>query len=293
MGILGALGYFRSTNTKEKLIRLVTFLSDFGLQDGYVASVKGVINICSPQTPIVDISHLIPSQNVRHAAFVLSTVVPYFPKQAVHLAVVDPGVGTNRRLLAVKTPHCFFVAPDNGILSLALKPYISQTQLDGTVVLDKKVIAVSINNRKHIVNNPSPTFDGRDILAPAVAALCTNMNICELGDRVFEIKGLNISNPSWQDNELHGEVLHIDHFGNIITNICKADLPTGEDFSIYIGNHEIIGLKRTYSDKQGLLALIQSDGYLEIALNGGSAQQEVGAKITQEVRIKLSKEAVT
>ena len=289
MGVLGVLGYRKAAYTETRMKRMITILTDFGLQDGYVAAVKGVIDMCLPQTRVIDITHQISPQNVRSAAFILSTVVPYFSSETVHLAVVDPGVGTARRLLAVKTPKGFFVAPDNGLLSLVLKPYIMGVKADGTLILSSQVQTVEINNQEYFSKRPSATFAGRDILAPVAAALCAEVNITQLGSPVAEIMGLGIEDPVWQDDILYGEILHIDHFGNVITNIRKTDLPKGKSISVQLGRHSIIGLSCTYSDKAGLLALIQSNGYLEIAFNGGSAQKATAAQVAQKVQICINK----
>jgi len=289
MSILGALGFARAVGIENNTSRCITFLSDFGLSDGYVASVKGVLKSLVPQVSVIDITHSIHPQDVQSAAFVLSTTAPYFHKKTIHLAVVDPGVGTDRQLLVVVCPLGVFVAPDNGLLSLVLKPYISDDKNNGKLVLNKQASAVSLDNHKYHRNNPSPTFAGRDILAPVVAALCNGVDICRIGTPLTEIVGLGLSDPVRQGNVITGQVLYIDHFGNIITNISKKDLPMSEETTVILGEKKIVGLGHTYADKNGLMALIQSNGYLEIALNGGNAALMTQTKVGNRVQVIIDK----
>jgi S-adenosylmethionine hydrolase len=244
---------------------IITLLTDFGLQDGYVASMKGVILGIAPQARLVDISHLVPPQDVRSAAFVLFTSYPYFPARTVHLAVVDPGVGTERRAVAVRTPSGFLVGPDNGIFSLVLGKESSWE-------------ARSIENPQFFLHPPSPTFHGRDIFAPTAAHLALGEPFETLGPPCRpEISSW--SSPVRTQGTIAGEVIHIDRFGNAVTSVRRFDL---EDLAPLDRWHAWVGVSTlpifdTYAriSAGSALALAGSSGFMEIAVNRGSAAAEL------------------
>jgi len=260
---------------------IITLTSDFGLTDAYTAAMKGVILRINPDVYLIDISHTINAQDISSAAFILSTVYRYFPNNTIHLVVVDPGVGTERRAIALKTPDAYFVAPDNGVLSYILQDYECEKGR-----LSAGLEAVQLTNKKHWLIPVSNTFHGRDIFAPVAAHLSLGVPFAEFGDNIDIISVLPAQKPRIGSGIVTGNIIYIDHFGNLITNIGK-DLITGRstDMTVKIGNREIKGLSRNYSGGQELLALIGSSGRLEIALREGSASQYLGAHIGDEVSL--------
>ena len=269
---------------------IITITTDFGLTDGYVAAMKGVILGINPDVHLVDICHNIKPQNISQAAFVLSTAYPFFPKKTVHLVVVDPGVGTKRRAIILRTPHADFVAPDNGVLSYIIQSNRSATD-DINVTqteLDPELEGVALTNSQFWRSPISPTFHGRDIFAPVAALLSLGFPPINFGEAITSATILPIALPYQAlDDSVVGHILHVDGFGNLITNIKSSDLPqTKEPLNIEVGNHVISGLNRTYAEGKGLLALIGSSGYLEISLKGGNAHAFLNAEVGSEVRIR-------
>ena len=245
---------------------IVTLLSDFGLQDGYVASMKGVILYICPDARLVDISHLIAPQNVRSGAFVLYSSYEFFPHGTVHLAVVDPGVGTERGAIAIRTGSSFFVGPDNGLFSLVLKK-------------ETKWEARRLENPQLRRSPLSSTFHGRDLFAPAAAHLACGVS--------FETLGLGCdpvcvqwSEPIIAKGKVIGEVIHIDRFGNAVTNVRGAVLEKqgpADKWRITAGKSEFNSIEQTYGRlKAGeALALTGSTGFVEIAVNQGNAASKL------------------
>ena len=259
---------------------IITLTTDFGLIDGYVAAVKGVILSINPQSTLIDITHQIPPQNINRAAFVLSTVCNYFPPQTVHLVIIDPGVGTKRRAVILKTPQYYFIAPDNGVLSYIIRKF--SAKLD----INSDLSAVAVTNPKYWRSPVSHTFHGRDIFAPVAAYLSLGVSMKEFGEPLSSINILPLAEPHIaSDGSLVGKVIHIDTFGNLITNIREIDLREGEP-TIFIGNQTIKGLSKTYAEGGKLVALIGSNGYLEISLREDNAAAYLNAQIGSEVAIK-------
>jgi S-adenosylmethionine hydrolase len=263
-------------------VSIITLLSDFGLRDSYVAQMKAVILSVSPQICIIDISHLIDKFNVRMGAFTLASASPYFPKGTIHVAIVDPGVGTKRRALLVETEEAFYIGPDNGVLMLAAKK-------------QKIKHVYSITNKQYMRPKVSHTFHGRDIFAPAAAHLAKG---CRPNDFGLEIKDYLVpefAEPRLSQNELKGQVLHIDDFGNIITNISKNDLEKidaaeGSTLRIKLGKKVIaIRFGSAYGEVKAktALALIGSHDFLEITLNQSSASKRFKSKIGDDVSLSL------
>lgn len=247
---------------------LITLTTDFGLNDPYVGQLKGTLLSCCPTATIIDLSHAVPAWDLLAAAIVIHSSYAYFPPATVHLIVVDPGVGSSRNIVAAQGEGHFFVCPDNGILSLLLAE-------------DKIEAACIINYPTMGAGAVSPTFHGRDIMAPVAATLAQGRAISELGDeRAPEcLQRL----PSWQpqriDQGWQGRVLGIDHFGNLRTSIRAQDLPEQGGFiALEINGQCLERLVTTYSEiPDGAPAvLIDSCGFLEIAANQGSAAQLVG-----------------
>jgi S-adenosylmethionine hydrolase len=272
----------------------ITLTSDFGLCDSYVAAMKGVILSINPEVNLIDICHTIEPQNINQASFIIGTAARYFPPDAIHLVVVDPGVGTKRPAVIVKTPFGCFVTPDNGSLSYVLQPYLVEpVSLKGAVSIvegfkpDLVMEAVRITNSRFWRASVSTTFHGRDIFAPVAAALSMGESLESFGERAHTIEMLPLVSPErHSDGSLTGNIIHIDGFGNLITNILLSDIRLNRHpLSIRVGGELINGLSRTYSDGSGLLAYIGSNGYLEIALHGGSAGSVLNAKVGDEVKL--------
>jgi S-adenosylmethionine hydrolase len=263
---------------------IITLTTDFGLTDAYVAEMKGVILSINHEAKLVDICHTVRPQNIEEAAFVLGTAYQFFPAGTIHLVVVDPGVGTKRRAVILKTPSAYFVAPDNGVLSYVMQDYSGRQE-----GLPGELKAVSITNPRFWREPASPTFHGRDIFAPVAAHLSLGTPIMEFGKSIRSLTRLPIPQLRREaDDSLVGQVRHIDSFGNLTTNIKSDRLPSGgQAVIVEIANRRISQLSRTYADGKGLLALIGSSDYLEIALRGGSAAGFLHAKIGDEVKVRL------
>lgn len=241
---------------------VITLLSDFG--DVYPASMKGVILGIAPEAGIVDISHSVPRQDVRAGAFMLMTCARYFPSGTAHVAVVDPGVGTERRPIAVKAESIeagthYFIGPDNGLLIPAARS-IGELEVYG------------ITNTNLFLSSVSSTFHGRDIFAPVGAHISRGLKIGEVGRQIFDFVNLDFGEGEKKDGDLHGNIIFIDSFGNIVTNIPSkvAGFKPGDVLEI---QKRRISFQKSYGFcKVGEpLALIGSHGYLEIAVNQGNA----------------------
>ncbi len=194
---------------------IITLTSDFGLHDAYVGIIKGVMLAIFPDAVIVDISHNIQPQNITEAGYLLLTSVPYFPKETVHLAVVDPGVGTSRRAILVQTPEQFLVGPDNGIFTDFLAPSAKVFHLD---------------RPEFFLNNVSQTFHARDVFAPVSAHLAKGVAPSSLGKTIYDAVQLPRPKPEIKSDRVLGQVIHIDRFGNLITNITRELVEVWNDF---------------------------------------------------------------
>lgn len=272
---------------------VITFTTDFGQTDGYAAAMKGVALGINPEAVLVDICHSITPQDISQAAFVLSMVHEYYPARTIHLVVVDPGVGTERLAIILRTPHADFVAPDNGVLSYVIRHYATGQTESGRYRLEPgdNLEAIAITRPEFWRSPVSTTFHGRDIFAPVAAHLSLGTPPSEFGEPVNSLAVLPAAGPErLPDGTLVGHVLHIDRFGNLITDIRSSDLTQDDpDLTIEAGGQSITGISHTYSAGRGLLALIDSSGYLEIALPSGSASSFLNAKAGDEVRIKQNR----
>jgi len=259
---------------------IITLLSDFGLKDPYVAEMEAVILSICPEAQIIDVSHNIEKFNIREGAFVLASAMPYFPDSTIHLAVVDPGVGTKRRALLVETKHAFYIGPDNGLLMLA-------AQRGGI----RHVYAIT--NPKLMLPRVSFTFHGRDVFAPAAAHLANETVPSDFGPEIHDYMIPEFAKPHLTKGELCGEVLYVDDFGNITTNISKGDLDKigiVEGFKLDIklrGKATRMKFCSTYGEAPAKkpLALIGSHDFLEIAINQGSASKIFKIKVGDAVII--------
>ena len=272
---------------------VITLTTDFGLADAYVAAMKGVILGINLDARLVDISHTIKPQSIAQAAFVLRTAYKFFPRRTIHLIVVDPGVGIERKAVILRTPEVDFVAPDNGVLSYIIDEYAGGNAVAGRQPLDTaRAQAIEITNRRYWLSDVSATFHGRDIFAPLAAHLSLGTPLAEFGDAIPSLAVLPALKPRLEpDGTLTGCVLHIDNFGNLITNIRKPDLPpdtTG--ITVEVKSRLINGLAKTYAESDGLCALIGSGGHLEVALKNGNAAAYINAEVDDQVKIRSNEE---
>jgi S-adenosylmethionine hydrolase len=254
---------------------IITLTTDFGTADAYVGVMKGVILRFAPHVTLVDISHEVPPQDVSTAAFLLYQAELFFPADTVHVVVVDPGVGSARRALAVRTGSGMFVAPDNGVLTHIL------THSTGYE-------AYSLTRPEYWLPNPSNTFHGRDIFAPVAARLAGGMPISRLGEPINDPICLSVPAPEFRaSDEIIAHVLHIDRFGNLILDIQAEHLPAAPIFEL--AGNRIRGLRRTYADgvPGELIAYIGSTRqHIEVALPGGNAARHLGARVGTPVYIR-------
>jgi S-adenosyl-L-methionine hydrolase (adenosine-forming) len=254
---------------------MITLTSDFGLKDPYVAEMKGSILTINPNATIIDITHEVEKFNIRMGAFMLASAAPYFPKGTVHLAVVDPGVGTDRRAILVQTGQYFYVGPDNGVLMLA-------AQNQGI----KRIHELS--NPKFMLPEVSCTFHGRDIFAPAAAYLDMAVKPDEFGHEINNVVTPEFASLKSSNGTLTGEVLHVDGFGNIITNIGQKEMGQAKNLSVKLPKFSLnLSLGKTYAQTKPreAIALIGSHGFLEIALNQASAAEKLHVAAGDKIEV--------
>ncbi len=267
---------------------IITLTTDFGTKDTYVGEMKGVILGINPLANIVDITHQIQPQSVLEGAFVIGQGYRYFPGGTIHVVVVDPGVGTARGALLLVAPSATFLGPDNGVLSYVLgqeKPHDPDAKDTSREVLPRGYRGYHLTNPKFWRDPVSSTFHGRDIFAPVAAHLSLGIPPQDVGDEVSHIVCLPRSRPQWDGTTLEGRVLHVDRFGNLITDIPSDRLHSGKDIAIEIKGHRIAGLSPSYAEGGGLLAIVGGHGNLELAVRDGSAAREVGAGVGDPVRV--------
>ncbi len=256
----------------------ITLTTDFGLSDHFVGAMKGVILTIAPRAAIVDITHEISPQDVKEAAFVIAQAWKYFPKKTIHVVVIDPGVGTARRPILCEAGGHFFIAPDNGVLSMiydAAKPRVRV-----------------ISNPRVMLKNVSRTFHGRDVFAPAAAHLARGVAPAKFGKpltdliRIADLTPRQISPNAWS-----GVILKVDHFGNLITNFSIADFADVKTrpFELRIGSERVRRLALTYVEAGigEMFAIVGSAGYIEIAANQTSASRMVGCDAGAEVQLEI------
>jgi S-adenosyl-L-methionine hydrolase (adenosine-forming) len=261
--------------------RIVTILTDFGSADYFVGAVKGVILSRSPSVTLVDITHSIPHQDIRTAAFILNGAYPYFPAGSIHLAVVDPGVGSHRRPIIVETPEYLFVGPDNGLFSIILEQ-ASEARVR------------HVTNSKYFLPNPSSTFHGRDLFAPVAAALASGIVPETFGPIINDPVRLKLfSNELATEGAVVGSIIHVDHFGNCVTSI-ESDrlrmLSAGQGFCLSVKGIEIRRLQKQYleaGNPDEPFVIPGSAGYLEISLPCSSAAKELNISLGNECRLGL------
>lgn len=257
---------------------VITLLTDFGLKDGNVGAMKGVILGIAPDTRIADLSHNISPQNIYEAALILARAAPYFPPSTIHVVVVDPGVGTPRRALAAQLGEQKFVGPDNGVISMLL---------DRTEKSNKSAIFYHLDQSQFWLPSVSNVFHGRDIFAPVGAHLAAGARLEKMGTPISDPVRLDIPQPERTSFGWGGEVIHIDHFGNLSTNITHDHLEDMQVIKVLLGGEEMSGLVRTFGDRSSgeLVALFGSTGNLIISVVNGSAAQTLEVDVGGRVEV--------
>ena len=255
---------------------LITLTTDFGQQDAFVGILKGVIFAINPQAQVIDLSHGIPAQDIMAGALTLRYAVGYFPRGTIHVAVVDPGVGTPRRPLLIESDSSYFIGPDNGIFSLTLAGK-TPTRI------------IEISNPGYRLQPTSATFHGRDIFAPAAAHLSLGAEPQSFGASMGSIAKLSLPKPTRSDRQIDGEIIYSDGYGNLFTNISGRDL-TGlpiDRLMTQCGSLRVVGVVPSYGSTQEgeYVAVINSWGMLEVALCNGSAREVAGLKVGDRVTL--------
>jgi len=277
---------------------LVTLTTDFGAADGYVGMMKGVMLGIVPDVCLVDISHQLPAQDVRRAAYVIYSAYAFFPPHAVHMVVVDPGVGSARKPIALRTPAGAFVGPDNGVFSYVM-------------AREPVEALVELADPRYRLPQVSHTFHGRDLFSPAAAHLAAGVPITDLGPSLHAPVTLSLPRLDVAGDEITGEVLHVDRFGNVVTSIGQlvwdardlwlepafGEAEAGErvrfeaaEAVVVVAGREIPGVRCTYADVEAgsVLALVGSSGYLELAVRQGSAARRLELNPGDPVALRLS-----
>ena len=269
----------------EPISKIITLTTDFGLGDPFVGIMKGVMLRIDPTLRLVDITHQIEPYNILEAALVLATYYPYYPSGTVHVVVIDPGVGSPRRPILAWTEDHYFIAPDNGVLS--------------QVYQDSRFQGVrELTARHYFLGDVSSTFHGRDVFSPVAARLTAGVEPSALGPHIQDYVRLGIPQPWWvTDEEIQGEIIYIDRFGNLASNISEslighriASSQTRDKVNIEMGSVDIQGLNSFYGERSpgepG--AVINSWGYLEVYLNLGNATQSLGIGKGQSLRVRFN-----
>jgi hypothetical protein len=259
---------------------LISLLTDFGLKDPFVAEMKAVILSICPEARIVDISHLVEKFDIKMGSFLLASAAPYFPNGTVHVAVVDPAVGSRRRPIVVQTPRSIFVGPDNGLL-------ISAAQAEGGFHV------YEITHHSIMRNEVSATFHGRDVFAPVGAHLARGLSASEVGRELTDHVKSPYAEPTFERRTAICEVIHIDSFGNVVTNLTlslfhQLNLKPGKKVRIYVNKNRLAArLVRTYSDitQDEFGILIGSHGFFEVACRERSAAKRLRARTGCRLRV--------
>ena len=259
-------------------VKLITLMTDFGVSSPYIAAMKGVILSICPEVQIVDLTHVIPPQDIRQGALAWEQFTPYFPTGSVHVGVVDPGVGSERQILLAEIGEFFYLGPDNGLFT--------------KVALNQKPAKLyTINNRQYWRDEVSRTFHGRDIMAPVAAHLCSGVTSDCFGSEQEVWQTLDWPEVHMTNRSIEGTIASIDSFGNLVTDITAemlADVPRGEETVVHCDGHETFGIFETYADQPELtlVAIVGSSGFLEIALVNENASMMLGVKVGQPVKVK-------
>ena len=258
---------------------IITLLTDFGLKDPYLASMKGVILKINPQCMLIDVTHQVNPHDVEEGAFILANAYSTFPKGTIHLAVVDPGVGGPRKPILLVTENYFFIGPDNGLFTFALQQ-------------EKVKQGVALTRPKFFLPQVSRIFHGRDIFAPVAAHLSLGIRPKAFGENIDSWVELPFQKPRMKEGKLLGEIIHVDTFGNLVSNVDQGrffQFSKDRSFVIRVGRRTIRGLKKGYSEgkKNEPIALFGSGGFLEISIREGNAQKSLMVKRRDPIQIDL------
>ena len=263
-------------------MKAITLTTDFGTQDWFVGTMKGVILGIAPRAAVVDITHEIAQGDVRGGAFALATSYRFFPKGTIHVAVVDPGVGSRRGTIVVQTANCFFVGPDNGVLSFALA--------------QEKIKSIRrLENEKYFLKPVSRTFHGRDVFAPVAAHLSRSVPIQKFGSATRAIVRLDWPRLKTNCGAVECEVIYVDRFGNAITNMDAKVLGLlGKGAGVFQGKKRLCAVGEFYQSVPSgwAVAVLGSSGFLEIAINGGSAAQALSLRVGTRLSLRPGKSAL-
>jgi len=259
----------------------ISILTDFGTKDGNVGVMKGVIWGITPSVQISDLSHAINPQNIREATFVLGRAAPYFPRGTIYLVVVDPGVGTERRPMAAEMGPYRFVGPDNGVITRLVDHAVEKHWPQKYVHLDKP---------EYWLHEVSHVFHGRDIFAPVAAHLAMGVPLDAVGKTMEDPILLDIPSPIQTRDSIIGDVIYIDHFGSLVTNIRSTDLQMKKVLWVEVSGKRVEGMVETFGERPpgSLIALFSSTGDLILSVVNGSASQVLGVEVGEEVRVTIS-----
>jgi S-adenosylmethionine hydrolase len=257
-------------------MNIVTLTTDFGTSDWFVGTMTGVVLNINPRACVVNVTHEIPAGDIRDAAFVLAASCRYFPKNTVHVAVVDPGVGGPRKAVAVRTTDYFFVGPDNGVLSFAL----AQEKIKTIRLLENEAL---------FLQNVGRTFHGRDIFAPVAAYLSRGLSIERVGPPAKTVVELDWPAPRRRRDTIEGEIVRLDRFGNAITNIPPGMIGQGGIAAVVVGKGSISCPLKPFYQAVAVgkpVAVVGSHGYIELAVNGGSAAKSFWLRVGDGISVK-------
>lgn len=254
--------------------RIITLTTDFGLCDWFVGTMKGVILSIAPQSTIVDINHNIPQGDIKAAAFSLLSSFRYFPENTIHVVVVDPGVGSKRKTIVVRTKRYWFVAPNNGVLSYAIN-------------IDDIVEIREIENDQLTLKRTGNTFHGRDVFAPVAAYIAMGIEPTQIGKKLKDLVKIRLPIPKIRENKIVGEIIYIDHFGNVITNIPFKKESDFLGCTVIAGNRMIGKIHNFYAavNKGASLGIRGSTGFIELAVRDGDISKKYNLKIGAKVEL--------
>ncbi len=259
---------------------IITLTTDFGLRDSHVGAMKGVIWKIAPQVQIADITHLVSPQNIQEAALLIRRAVPYYPAGSIHVVVVDPGVGTARRPIAGRLGDQFVVGPDNGVFTALIEYYES---------LGKPTEFVHLNRPNFWLPKVSYVFHGRDIFAPVAARLAYGVPLFNLGESITDVVRLHLPRPLAIAEGLRGEVIHVDHFGNIYTNIMREDVAERQVRKVLLAGTFLTDFVNTFGEREPgcLVSLFGSSDHLLVCEVNGNAARRLGVKVGDPVDVHL------
>jgi len=261
-------------------VAIITLMTDFGIKDGNVGVMKGVIWGICPGAQISDLSHMIGAQNLREASLILSRSAPYFPRDTIHVVVVDPGVGTARRPMAARIGDWYYVGPDNGITTLLL----ARAEKEGWPCK-----FVQLDRMKYWLSDVSYVFHGRDIFSPVAAHLANGISLTDLGTEFTDPVRLELPQPQRTGHGWRGEIIHIDHFGNVASNIRIEDLGAAiqhkEAIKVALNGIEIQGMVNTFGERREgeVVALLGSTGNLIVSVVNGNAALKLHVKVGDRI----------